>query len=610
MSNIQFSLFDNSGNQSGSSSEIAWIDIDRLHPHPDNPRLIYREDIIETIANSIKESGFQPCYALLVRPFGDGYQVVSGHTRLKASQKVGVAKLPCWIKDLDDETAFMELVLANNQGELSPLEYGMHVLKYVELSEGGRGKKGGIRGYASTVSKDESTIRGWRDAALVAEFAGKCGIDSALLIPYSTHLKYVRQVPEPQYWQQLTDLLIENEWSVKETEHVVNSVKSMMELNCPEWLSNIIKFDQAVNTAIKGDPRICGTMKSCIDAAVKCYESLEVVTVKIVDGDELREEMWDMPSMYVKSLSDTKNIHQNLTPGNFTRPYEKLKALVEKLEEKANQWEISKAEGAELERLKAEQEARIAQLTLEYKPEGILGDVKKVLPRMIADHGDTFDLILTDPPYLLSNDGITARGNKQVSVNKNFDDSKSAIAPESWLPFCLQLLKPGGVLAFTCTEHLDISLSRLESHGFEFLERLFWIKRSAPPRLTPTGHRACVEEIWVCRKPGDTHTFNYDLLKDEYWNGKQASNYLEFEQCSGNERLGWHDTQKPLKLWSYLMKAYSPEGGKVLDPFSGSGTTAVAAKQLLRKCTWVEQDPTFYHKAQDRIDSVAFPWEA
>jgi hypothetical protein len=114
------------------------------------------------------DGGFKPEYALLVRPFGDGYQVISGHTRLKAAQQAGCSVLPCWVKDLDDEAAFMELVLANNQGELSPLEYGMHVLKYVELSEGGRGKKGGLREYARVVGKPFQNIAIYKDAAKVS----------------------------------------------------------------------------------------------------------------------------------------------------------------------------------------------------------------------------------------------------------------------------------------------------------------------------------------------------------------------------------------------------------------------------------------------------------
>ena len=164
---MQLDLLSLQGESQGTTAEIKWIPIELLQPHPDNPRLIYREDIIDTIAQSITESGFNPCYALLVRPMGTEYQIVSGHTRLKSAQKAGCKKLPCWVKDIDDEAAFMELVLANNQGELSPLEYGMHVLKYVELSEGGRGKKGGLSEYARVVGKAKDTISGVKLAAEV-----------------------------------------------------------------------------------------------------------------------------------------------------------------------------------------------------------------------------------------------------------------------------------------------------------------------------------------------------------------------------------------------------------------------------------------------------------
>ena len=163
----QLSLLDLKGTDTNLYAEIQWLPVDNLQPHPDNPRLIYREDIIDTIARSITESGFNPCYALLVRPLGTQYQIISGHTRHKAAIKAGCNSLPCWVKEIDDDAAFMELVLANNQGELSPLEYGIHVLKYVEVSEGGRGKKGGLSEYAKTIGKHDNTLRPYRDAAIV-----------------------------------------------------------------------------------------------------------------------------------------------------------------------------------------------------------------------------------------------------------------------------------------------------------------------------------------------------------------------------------------------------------------------------------------------------------
>lgn len=599
----QLSLLDLKGTDTNLYAEIQWLPVDNLQPHPDNPRLIYREDIIDTIAQSIAEKGFQPAYALLVRPFGNGYQIISGHTRHKAALKAGLAKLPCWVKDLDDEEAFMELVLANNQGELSPLEYGMHVLKYVELSEGGRGKKGGISEYARVVGKTHGYFSQCQQGAKVVTQV--TGFEYSDLLNKAKHLAAIHKAPD-RYWQQLTELLIEKEWSVKEAEAIVSKVKTIADLECPPWLSSILKLDEAWLKAIEDD-RLAGVLSSCARAALDAYNSLGVETVEIINDGELRSEEWDLQQKYIEALISTPGISQNLTPGKFSPPAQKLKRQVADLRAQADKFRLEQAKGEERERLEAEKLLKQAQLIDQFKPIGYCGAFGEVLFQLAPN---SFDLILTDPPYLLSNGGITARGAKQTTVNKNFSDrAGDAAPPESWLPDCLKLLKPGGVLVFTCTEHLNMTAARLEAQGFEYLERLFWVKRSAPPRLTPTGHRACVEEIWVARKPGETHFFNYEFLKEHYWEGKQASNYLEFEQCSGNERLGWHDTQKPLSLWKYLLQAYCPEEGTVLDPFSGSGTTAVAAKQVRRKATWIELSPEFFQKANDRLSDSPYFWE-
>ena len=111
--------------------------------------------------------------------------------------------LPCWVKDIADEAAFMELVLANNQGELSPLEYGIHVLKYVELSEGGRGKKGGLSEYARQVGKTHGYFSQCSHAAKVV--SQLTGLEINSLLTKTQHLFAINKAPD-RYWQQLTEL--------------------------------------------------------------------------------------------------------------------------------------------------------------------------------------------------------------------------------------------------------------------------------------------------------------------------------------------------------------------------------------------------------------------
>jgi ParB-like chromosome segregation protein Spo0J len=74
----------------------------------------------------------------LVRPLGDAFQIVAGHHRKAAAGLAGLVTVPCWVREMDDEEAFMALVLANSQSELLPLERGMHALRATELDKHGR----------------------------------------------------------------------------------------------------------------------------------------------------------------------------------------------------------------------------------------------------------------------------------------------------------------------------------------------------------------------------------------------------------------------------------------------------------------------------------------
>jgi hypothetical protein len=109
-----------------------WLAFDRLHPHPGNPRLFDREEVIEGIAQSLRSSGFDPAHALIVRPLGDDWQIISGHHRRRASERAELDRIPCWVRELDDATAYMMLVTCNAQSGLTALEYGLHALRVTE----------------------------------------------------------------------------------------------------------------------------------------------------------------------------------------------------------------------------------------------------------------------------------------------------------------------------------------------------------------------------------------------------------------------------------------------------------------------------------------------
>lgn len=111
----------------------VWLPIGRFVAHPQNPRLYWRDETITSIMKQIVIHGFLPRYALIARPLTDTtFQIISGHHRHVAGIRSGLDELPAWITQMDDEDAYIELVLSNTQSELSLLEIAVHVASRME----------------------------------------------------------------------------------------------------------------------------------------------------------------------------------------------------------------------------------------------------------------------------------------------------------------------------------------------------------------------------------------------------------------------------------------------------------------------------------------------
>lgn len=202
---------------------ITKLPIGRLKPHPKNPRLVMREDVIETIKAGLGD-GFHPSYALQVWPTGEDFCILSGHHRAEAAKRAGIDELPCFVReDIGEEEAYMVLATANAQGELSPLEIGMHALHYVGKSKGGRGQKGGLSEYAERIGQSKQRIAVCKDAAEVAE---KLSIQVDGLLDKANHLAAIHKLPEAA-WSVAAEAMLKGEWSAKETaERVAEAVEA------------------------------------------------------------------------------------------------------------------------------------------------------------------------------------------------------------------------------------------------------------------------------------------------------------------------------------------------------------------------------------------------
>ena len=142
--------------------------------------------------------------------------------------KAGIETLPCWVEEMDDDTAYMELVKANNQGELLALEIGIHALATVNNKTK---KGGGVRAYAAEIGKGENSLKEWIAAASVYEVLCRTSGTNAIH-DKTTHLYEISKAPQHS-WQILADLLIKCDWSVKDTQAAINRVKSITLL---DWM--------------------------------------------------------------------------------------------------------------------------------------------------------------------------------------------------------------------------------------------------------------------------------------------------------------------------------------------------------------------------------------
>src|SRR6266702_1170651 len=206
------------------------------------------------------------------------------------------------------------------------------------------------------------------------------------------------------------------------------------------------------------------------------------------------------------------------------------------------------------------------------------GDCLEILAQ-IPD--SSVDLVFADPPYFLSNGGITCHAGRMVSVNKgDWDKSRGPDANHefnrAWLAAC--------------------------QRGFKLLNDISWVKPNPPPNLSCRYFTHSTETIiWAAKNSKSRHTFHYKLMK-EINRGKQMKSVWEIRPPEPWEKkFGKHPTQKPVALLARILLASSNEGDLVLDPFSGSGTTVLAAFRLHRHVLGCELSAEFLSLSIRRI---------
>lgn len=268
------------------------------------------------------------------------------------------------------------------------------------------------------------------------------------------------------------------------------------------------------------------------------------------------------------------------------------------------------------------------------------GNCLELLDAIAAKYPEgRFDAIFADPPYFLSNGGITCHAGRMVKVDKgDWDKSRG---PElnhefnlEWLRRCQRVLKPHGTIWVSGTHHVIFSIGyAMQQLGYKILNDIAWEKPNPPPNLICRYFTHSTETIlWAARDEKSKHKFNYQEMRKvtgkqmkTVWRDLAAETPRHGEKNSENnlcdsaplwqsnvwtlsapgsdeKEHGKHPTQKPIALIERCLLASTNPGDLVLDPFLGGGTTAIAAIKLKRGCVGIELDLAHLTLAAKRAD--------
>jgi site-specific DNA-methyltransferase (adenine-specific) len=243
----------------------------------------------------------------------------------------------------------------------------------------------------------------------------------------------------------------------------------------------------------------------------------------------------------------------------------------------------------------------------------VRGDAFEVLAKL-PEAG--FDLLFADPPY-----NIAKMFGGERTRRKTDEDYEAWL--DSWLRLCVPLMKPTASVYLCGDWRSGAAIQRAGSRYFTLRNRITWEREKG--RGASANWKNASEDVWFFTV-GEEYTFNLDAVKQRRrviapykengepkdWSDTQDGKFRDTHPSNLWTDLTvpfWsmqentdHPTQKPEKLLAKVILASTNPGDAVLDPFAGSGTTAVVAKKLGRRFTAIERDEEYCLFALKRLE--------
>jgi DNA modification methylase len=224
----------------------------------------------------------------------------------------------------------------------------------------------------------------------------------------------------------------------------------------------------------------------------------------------------------------------------------------------------------------------------------------------------SIDLILTDPPYNVSNERtFVLKGRSNICQDfgewDKYEHQAFIGLFTSWAREWARILRPqGSGYTFVADRYISHLIDALESHGLYVKSTVVWHKTNPGTQIRKINFKSSCEYVVFFAKGESGYTFN--------WLGEnEMHNHTNLPICQGSERLSrgghtLHPTQKPENLLSHFILISSNPGDIVFDGFAGVGSVGSACKKLGRRFIGMEQDATFFDAMQRRLAQRSF-WD-
>jgi len=233
----------------------------------------------------------------------------------------------------------------------------------------------------------------------------------------------------------------------------------------------------------------------------------------------------------------------------------------------------------------------------------LVGDCRQIL-KQFPD--ECIDMVLTDPPFMISSEIVIHRNNNYKYKGKDIildfgkwdhfeNEEEYWKFTKEWLTEASRILKKSGhLITFFDMDKVTPLIEFAQTLNLERRQHLFYLKENPVPRVRKVDFMVALEHaIWFTKSPRSGSTFNY-------WLGQQP-NYVK-APIPNNPR--YHPTEKPVKVLEVWIKYLTNLNDIVLDPMCGSGSTLVACKRLGRRFIGIDIDSNYVEIARKRLEQT------